>query len=142
MRACHRLTCLLLAALLACGGSAPKDELGTASREVRDRLCAAAWSGYTGHWVYYGSLASCGGSDPDDCGELQCTNTEWSNYCTDYNCPAGYTCTLGSQTLVGPTTYHYCNCIKVQNSVTPVMIPDGTPCANLSGTCQRGACVR
>lgn len=96
-----------------------------------DAQCAAAWSGYTGVWVA-GGRNGAPGSCPTAGGVLMCTNTQWSNYCYNYTCPAGYTCTIGTTKMTGPSTASFCNCLAVQNSPTTVYIKDGTPCGPVS----------
>lgn len=131
---------LLGTGLVGCGAT-PPDPLG--SPDARNLLCASAFAGYPGTWLYYSPAKAewhCGDGDPDDCKVLKCTNTEWSNYCYVYVCPAGYSCTVGGRTIAGPASVDVCTCMEVPGS--PATIPDGTPCGNLSGTCQGGVCVR
>lgn len=107
-----------------------------------DAQCKAAWSDYTGVWVG-GGRGGAPGSCSNECGELQCTNTQWNNYCYNYHCPAGYTCTINGQKLTGPATTAVCSCMTVQNSVSPVYIRDGTPCggADSGKICLNRQCV-
>jgi hypothetical protein len=130
------------AGLAGCGGTT-SDPGTLGSPDVRNRLCASTFAEYSGTWLYYSPMKAtwtCGNGNLDDCNVLQCTNTEWTNYCYVYQCPAGYTCTVGGGTITGPASVDICNCIGFPGG--PVAIPDGTPCANLSGTCQGGVCVR
>ncbi len=133
---------LLGMGLVGCGATSP-DPGTLGSPDVRNRLCAAAWAGYSGNWIYYSPVKAewrCGIGDRDDCKVLRCMNTEWTNYCYVYECPAGFTCTVGGRTFHGPVSADICSCMEVQEG--PKGVPDGTPCADLTGTCQGGVCVR
>ena len=133
---------LLCIGLAGCGAT-PPDPGAPGSPETRNLLCASAFAGYSGTWIYYSPVKAewrCRNDNLDDCKVLECTNTDWPNYCYVYVCPAGYSCTVGSRTITGPASVDVCSCIGVPGS--PATIPDGTPCGNLSGTCQGGVCVR
>jgi hypothetical protein len=145
MGACLRKTCLGLVLGIGLTGCAatPPDPGGGTSVDARNLLCAAAFDGYRGTWLYYspaGVSWSCGNGDPDDCNDLKCTNTEWASFCYTYVCPSGFNCTVAGRTISGPGSLDICNCLVGPGGLAKV--PDGTPCANLSGTCQGGVCVR
>ena len=114
-----------------------------------DAQCAAAFTGFQGAWVAHaknGLGARCDGND--ECGELECVNTQWDDYCTSYDCPSGYRCTAaGFSDRSGPWTSDYCRCSAksaITSVVTPVYVLDGTPCDVAGGQdkiCWQRACV-
>ena len=132
-----------------CTESGPGSQCYVGSCIGLDGQCGNAFQGYSGTWVAAarnGIDATCTQTG-DGCGELQCTNTEWDNYCQSFECPSGFLCNLGDgQQIAGPATHNYCNCDtkSAMTSVTvPVLIADGTACgpAGADMICMQNACV-
>jgi len=122
----------------SCSSAGPNSKCHQGECVGYDAQCRSTWSSYSGTWVHGGRTnglsgectSHANGNDGSNylgCGELLCTNTEWDKYCFEYECKAGYKCTVGSEVFNGPTTRHFCNCIKAESS-TAVYVRDGTPC--------------
>ena len=118
----------------SCAEAGPGSQCYVGSCVGLDGQCGNAFQGYTGTWVAFarnGVDASC--TQPDNgCGELQCTNTGWSNYCQTFDCPANYRCNVDNLVLTGPTSHSFCMCDAKANllgdPMMRVMIADGTAC--------------
>lgn len=124
---------------MACSSGDPTAKCYKGECVSIDWQCAKLWSDYKGQWVGGGRNGAPGQCDTSGC-ILNCTNTEWQDYCKTYDCPAGYKCTVGSMSVTGPASVDYCSCMQVQQSST-VYLQDGTPCGPPDKICLNHQCV-
>lgn len=128
-----------------CGAESDRTPSLALLQTERDAQCKAAWAGYTGNWVA-GDRSGGGGTCGTGCGDLRCTNTEWSNYCYTYTCPAGYTCTVNGERLTGPATRDVCSCLDTPQGAAGDrrQVAECTPCLRgdgAAGFCNHGECL-